>query len=103
MRVVEVATVISTSGRGDELAAILPQVVELLDGLGTTGRCAALRQVEDPDRFLFAIEWDSLEAHSRFRASADFVRYQRLVDGLIEPDGRLTHYHVLVASTSQTD
>ncbi len=100
MAVIELFEASSSSGRAQDLEYAMHGVIQLIAAQPGAGRCEALRGVEDPSAFVFAIEWESLDAHAAFRGSAAFSRYESLVEGLIGPDTRMAHYR-LVASVAR--
>jgi quinol monooxygenase YgiN len=55
-----------------------------------------LRQcVEEPNVFLYQIEWESLELHQTFRASPLYAEYRSHITGYFQEPVVLRHYETL--------
>lgn len=53
------------------------------------------RCIEDPDRFLLLVRWQTLEDHTRrFRGSADYQRWKELLHHFYEPFPEVMHYEL---------
>jgi len=52
-------------------------------------------RIEEPTRFIFIVEWKSLEAHEGFRQSPAFAEWHRIVGPYLGGLGELTHYRPL--------
>jgi heme-degrading monooxygenase HmoA len=53
------------------------------------------RCVEDPDRFLLLVRWETLEDHTRgFRGSAGYQRWKALLHHFYDPFPEVLHYQL---------
>ncbi|MGH7899433.1 MAG: antibiotic biosynthesis monooxygenase family protein [Candidatus Binatia bacterium] len=53
------------------------------------------RCLEDPNRFLLLVRWETLEAHTRgFRGSADYGRWKTLLHHFYDPFPEVLHYQL---------
>lgn len=56
-----------------------------------------LRCIEAPDRYLFLVEWETLEDHTEgFRGSAAYEQWRKLLHHFYDPFPVVEHYEVLV-------
>jgi heme-degrading monooxygenase HmoA len=60
------------------------EVIRTAEGCRSARLC---RGVEDPERFIYEIEWETLEDHTvRFRGGPRFAEYRSHINGLfVEP------------------
>ncbi len=77
----EIAIFDITAGDEDAFAAAYGRARQLLLAADGCRTVRMTRGVESPSRFVLLVEWDSVEAHNRFRASDDFGRWR----GFISP------------------
>jgi hypothetical protein len=67
----------------------------LLDASPHCARWEAARCVEDPDKQIVRIEWDSVEGHLEgFRKSADFKPFLQATQPFFKDIEEMTHYEV---------
>ena len=85
--VTEIAEFTAQPGRAEALRAGLLlglEVIRAAEGCRSARLC---RGVEDPERFIYEIEWETLEDHTvRFRGGPRFAEYRSHINGLfVEP------------------
>jgi heme-degrading monooxygenase HmoA len=57
------------------------------------------RCLEDTDRFLLLVRWQSLEHHTRgFRGSSDYQRWKDLLHHFYDPFPEVLHYEMIARS-----
>ena len=92
MTVLAVAEMFGISGRRDELVGLLERFERASSGQPGCRRYTFTATLADPDRFVLLSEWedqDSLDAHYRSQAFADF---QFGLDGLLAKPSELKVY-----------
>lgn len=91
--VVEIAEFTAQPGKAEELRAGLLRGLEVIRR-GEGCRSARLRAcVEDPNRFIYEIEWETLEAHTvTFRGGPLFPEYRSHITGLFVEPVTVHHY-----------
>ncbi len=94
--VTEIAEVTAQPGKAEELRAGLLRglgVIRMADGC----RSAALRRgIENPDRFILEIEWETLEHHTvTFRGGPLFTQYRSHITGLFVDPIVARHYETV--------
>ena len=78
--VIEVAVFTVKDGHAELFADAYAQARELLASSPGCRSVRMTRGVENPDRFLLLVEWDTLEAHSEgFRGGERFARWRALI------------------------
>ena len=75
----------------ESLARALPIINSAPECQGATVR----RQVEDPSVYLLLVQWASLEAHERFRASELYQSWRRLTHPFYVTPIHVTHFRDL--------
>jgi heme-degrading monooxygenase HmoA len=59
------------------------------------------RCVEDPNRFLLLVRWQTLEDHTRgFRGSSDYQRWKELLHHFYDPFPEVLHYELITGSAA---
>jgi len=69
------------------------RIISSMAGFGSLrlGRC-----LEQPNRFVLLVEWDTLEDHTEgFRGSADYQEWRRLLHHFYDPFPTVEHYEVV--------
>lgn len=94
--ILEIAQYTARPGKADELAAGLLKGAEIIRRATGCRSVTPRRQIEDRDKFIMAIEWETLEDHTiGFRGSPQFAEYRsHLADLYVEPIVAL-HYEVI--------
>jgi heme-degrading monooxygenase HmoA len=86
-------------GREDEFEDAYRRGGEVLDRSPNCERYEISRCVEEPDRYVVRIEWDSEEGHlSGFRGSPDFRVFLQAVGPFIDEVEEMRHYDVKIAT-----
>lgn len=92
--VTEVATIIALPGKEDALGQGIIQGLEAIRQHPECISANATRCVEKNGRYMLSVVWTSLEAHTNdFRNSALFVQWRNCIDGLIDGQPEVFHYH----------
>jgi quinol monooxygenase YgiN len=94
--VTEIAEVTAQPGKAEELRAGLLRGLQVIRR-GEGCRLAALRRcVEDDDRFILEIEWETLEHHTvTFRGGPLFPEYRSHITGLFVDPIVVHHYETI--------
>ena len=83
-------------GRVDEFDAAYRRAGELLDASPHCERWEASRCVDEPDKQIVRIEWDSAEGHlNGFRRSDDFKPFLEATQPFFKNIEEMTHYDVV--------
>jgi quinol monooxygenase YgiN len=85
--VTEIAEFTAQPGKAEALRAGLLRGLEVIRTAEGCRAARLCRGVEDPERFIYAIEWETLEDHTvRFRGGPRFAEYRSHINGLfVEP------------------
>ena len=97
--ILEVARLDVRPGQADDFLAAFAEAraqIEVTPGfLGLDLR----RCVEEPDRFLLLVEWETVEAHTvGFRGSDRYERWRELLHHFYDPFPTVEHYGDLVGA-----
>lgn len=91
--VLEHAVLPVRSGQQQAFEAAFAEAVTLIAASPGFRSLRLSRGVEDPDRYLLLVEWDSLEDHVEgFRGSAAFARWRDLLHHFYEPAPTVEHF-----------
>lgn len=94
--VIEIAQFRAQPGKADELAHGLLRGLTVIQGAEGCQAARMCRCVEDGERFIYEIEWASLEAHVRdFRGGPLFQEYRSHINGLYVEPIEVRHYEVV--------
>lgn len=96
MTIVELAHVRGSDG--DEFAQRVQGALEVLASEPTCTDAKAYRCIEEPDAFVFAVTWESVEAHHHFRASPRFEEYRSHIQALLAGTPSFLHYSLVAAA-----
>lgn len=85
--VLEIAQYTAQPGKADEFQAGLLEGIKIIRQAKGCISATPRRQIEDPEKFIVMIEWETLEDHTvRFRGSPQFLEYRSHLAGLfVEP------------------
>lgn len=85
--VTEIAEFTTQPGMAEALRAGLLRGLEVIRAAEGCRSARLCRGVEDPERFIYEIEWETLEDHTvRFRGGPRFAEYRSHITGLfVEP------------------
>ena len=85
--VTEIAEFTAQPGMAEALRAGLLRGLEVIRTAEGCRSARLCRGVEDPERFIYEIEWETLEDHTvRFRGGPRFAEYRSHINGLfVEP------------------
>ena len=94
--ILEIAQYTAQPGKTEEFQAGLLQGAEIIRRAKGCRSVTPRRQIEDPNKFIVTIEWETLEDHTvGFRGSPQFAEYRSHLAGLyVEPIVAL-HYEVI--------
>ena len=83
--------------RNDEFEAAYRRAGKLLDASPHCRRWEASRSVDEPEKQIVRIEWDSAEGHLQgFRQSEDFKPFLDATGPFFKSIEEMTHYEVTV-------
>lgn len=85
--VLEIAQYTAQPGKAEEFQAGLLRGIEIIRQAKGCVSASPRRQIEDPEKFIVMIEWETLEDHTvGFRGSPQFLEYRSHLAGLfVEP------------------
>lgn len=94
--VLEIATYTAQPGRGDDLAAGLLRGAAIIRQAEGCISVTPRRQIEDSDKFVLTIEWETLADHiTGFRGSPEFAQYRAQIAGMYVDPIQAPHYETL--------
>jgi heme-degrading monooxygenase HmoA len=94
--VTEMARFTALPGKADELARGLQAAMAVIRGAEGCRGITLRRCVEDPDVFLYQIDWETLEHHTvRFRGGPLFAQYRAHIAGLFVDPVQVRHYEAV--------
>jgi quinol monooxygenase YgiN len=93
--VTEIARFTAQPGKEDNLRDGLTQAMAVFRRAPACHGITLRRCVEEPNVFLYQIEWESLELHHAFRASPLFAEYRSHITGCFQEPIDLRHYETL--------
>jgi len=93
--VVEIAHLKAAPGAADKVREGLRQARAVIAQAPGYIRSVFHQGIEEPDAFLLRIEWETLEAHLRFRDTPLLAEWRRPFLAFIEGPPKMTHYQVI--------
>lgn len=93
--VLEVALIDVKPGSEEDFTAGYAQAAGLVS---QTPGCRSMRMtrgIETPTRFVLLVEWDSVEAHERFRSSDRFATWRELIGPHFAAAPQVEHFQDL--------
>ena len=91
--VIEIATMTVVPGRESEFEDAFRQAQRYLRASPHCLSYQLMACVEQPNRYVLYIRWDSLEGHTEaFRGSADYQEYRALIYPLYDAPPEVLHY-----------
>ncbi len=90
--VLEVAQFDIRPGAEPAFEAAYQQVRDAVAGSAGCRSMRMTRGVETPSRFVLLVEWDSVERHEEFRASARFPRWRAAIGPHFASPPRVEHF-----------
>lgn len=91
--VVEIIRYNLPAGKADDFAAIYQEISQYLAASSHCRSYQVLRGVEDANRFIIIIEWDSIEGHEKgFTNSADFPKFITPLRPYLQYIEEMKHY-----------
>lgn len=98
--VLEVAILDVRPGESDAFEAAFREAREIIASMQGHRRHELRRCVEDADRYLLLVWWDTLEDHTEgFRKSAGYQRWRELLHRFYDPFPTVEHYVEVPAAT----
>jgi len=77
---------------GDAMLAALPEALAVLRAASGCRSASVRRCIEEPDRFVVTVEWDTVEAHVDFREGEDFSAYRAPIGNFFAEPPAFAHY-----------
>ena len=99
--VTEIARFTAQPGKEDDLREGLTQAIAVFHRDPACHGITLRRCVEEPNVFMYQIEWESLELHHAFRASPLFTEYRSHITGYFQEPVDLRHYETVSDSMSE--
>lgn len=93
--VIELARLQMREGKGDAMERRARAAVDELKGAEGALRVSAYRGVEQPDTFVFEIEWRSIDAHLAYRDTPGFAAYKEQIGDLVAAGSAFAHYRLV--------
>lgn len=94
--VLEIAQYTAQPGKADEFQAGLLRGIEIIRKAKGCVSATPRRQIEDPEKFIVMIEWETLEDHTvGFRGSPQFLEYRSHLAGLFVEPILAPHYEAI--------
>jgi heme-degrading monooxygenase HmoA len=91
--VTEIAQFTAVSGKAEELQAALRRAMPIIRGAEGNQGITLRRCVEDPNVFMYEIQWATLEDHTvTFRGGPLFAQYRSHINGLFVEPVAVRHY-----------
>ena len=91
--VLEVAILSIRRGETDAFEAAFLEAQQIIAAQPGYGRHELRRCLEDSDRYLLLVWWDSLEAHVKgFRKAPEYARWRSLLHRFYDPFPTVEHY-----------
>jgi quinol monooxygenase YgiN len=99
MAVTEIVKVFPKAGVGDTLQKTFDVAIDLLIPHPECHGVKVYRGIEDPNSFILAVEWTSVEAHETWRASDARAKWRAMLGDFQDKPNEVGHY-VVVAERS---
>ncbi len=94
--VTEIAQFTAASGKAEELARGLEAAIPIIRGAQGNQSVILRRCIEDPNLFVYEIQWATLEDHTVvFRGGPLFAQYRSHINGLFQEPVIVRHYETL--------
>ena len=99
--ILEVARLDVRPGENDAFEAAFGEAQSILSAMPGYQRHELRRCVEDGDRYLLLVWWDTLESHTEgFRGSEEYQRWRALLHHFYDPFPTVEHYEAVSDRTS---
>ena len=97
--ILEVAVLDVRPGETEAFEAAFREAQAIISSMAGYRSHQLQRCVENADRYLLLVEWDTLEAHTvGFRGSAEYQRWKALLHHFYDPFPTVEHYVRVVSS-----
>ena len=94
--ILEVAILNVKPGLAEEFELAFGQAQKIITAMPGYLNHQLQRCIEDSDRYLLTVNWESLEAHTQgFRQSESYQRWRRLLHHFYDPFPVVEHYQAL--------
>lgn len=91
--ILEVAVLDVRTGESEAFEAAFREAQAIISSMPGYRSHQLQRCVENADRYLLLVEWDTLEAHTvGFRGSAEYLRWKALLHHFYDPFPTVEHY-----------
>jgi quinol monooxygenase YgiN len=95
MSVTEIVKVFPKTGVGDDLKRTFDVAIDLLIPHPDCHSVKVYRGIEDPNSFILAVEWTSVEAHETWRASDERTKWRGMLSDFQDKPNEVGHYAVV--------
>jgi heme-degrading monooxygenase HmoA len=96
--VTEIAQFTAVPGKAEELLAGLRAAMPIIRGAQGNQGITLRRCIEDPDIFIYEIQWATLEDHTvTFRGGERFAQYRSHITGLFVEPVAVRHYETMTS------
>jgi heme-degrading monooxygenase HmoA len=84
-----------TPGQEDEFERAVPRARAIFEGAKGVRSVLIARETENGSRYMLLPQWDSLEDHRAFHATAEFHEFRDLVDPLLAGPPEIAYFAAL--------
>jgi heme-degrading monooxygenase HmoA len=96
--VTEIAQFTAVAGKAEELLAGLRRAMRIIRGAEGNQGITLRRCIEDPNSFIYEIQWATLEDHTvTFRGGPLFAQYRGYITGLFVEPVAVRHYETVTS------
>ena len=99
--ILEVAVLDVRPGQTEAFEAAFLEAQAIISSMPGFLRHELRRCIENSDRYLLLVEWDSLESHTEgFRGSPEYQRWRALLHDFYDPFPVVEHYESVAGASS---
>jgi quinol monooxygenase YgiN len=96
--ITEIAQFTAVAGKADELQAGLRVAIPIIRGAEGNQGITLRRCVENPNVFIYEIQWATLEDHTvKFRGGPHFAQYRSHINDLFVEPVAVRHYETVAS------
>ena len=99
--ILEVAALDVRPGQTDDFEEAFSEAQQIIASMPGFQRHELRRCIENPNRYLLLVEWDTLESHTEgFRKSAQYQRWRQLLHHFYDPFPVVEHYEAVTGAST---